>query len=588
VYRRYKANAKILLSYVSLRPFSALRERLSAGYSLADLKSDIMAGFIVSVIAIPLAMALAIASGVAPQYGLYTAVIAGFIVPLFGGSRFQVTGPTAAFVVILVPIVHKFGFAGLLVAGFMAGIILILMGVMRMGQLIQFIPYPVTTGFTAGIALVIATIQLKDFFGLEMAHMPEKYFDRVTALIHAAPTFSPVELGIGVLTLALLILWPKVNKRVPAPLVALTVATGVAIILQNVFPDITIATIGNHFSSSFNGITVPGIPQALPAFHLPWTFPGSGGTAFVLNWHTIESLIPSAFAIALLGAIESLLSAVVADGMGQTRHDPDAELIALGTGNLICPFFGAIPATGAIARTAANIRFGAKSPIAAMMHAIFILLSILLFAPAISHLPMASLAALLILVAYNMSELRHFKHILRVGPRSDGITLLLCFSLTVAFDMVIAVSVGIVLAALLFMRRMALVTTGRIVPESQRSHFTQALPKGVVLYEISGPLFFGAVENAIDEIEHIGDDVRVVIFLMQGVQAMDVSGLVAFESAVQEIIDNGQYAILTEVRPQPMHLIRKSNLGKNTEKIKFCKTIEDAVECANSLFPCTT
>lgn len=583
MYRRYKANAKILLSYVKLTPFSALREKISSGYSLKDLRADVIAGFIVSVIAIPLAMALAIASGVPPQYGLYTAIIAGFIVPLFGGSRFQVTGPTAAFVVILVPIVHKFGFAGLLVAGFMAGVILVLMGVMRMGQLIQFIPYPVTTGFTSGIALVIATIQLKDFFGLEIVHMPEKYFNRVAALIHAAPTVSPIEFGIGFLTLALLIFWPKINKKVPAPLVALTAAAVVAALLQKFFPDISIATIGNRFSSSLNGITVPGIPQALPALHLPWTFPGAGGTAFTLNWHTIESLIPSAFAIALLGAIESLLSAVVADGMSQTRHDPDAELVALGTGNIICPFFGAIPATGAIARTAANIRFGAKSPLAAMIHAVFILLSILLFAPAISHLPMASLAALLILVAYNMSELRHFKHILRVGPRSDGMTLLLCFSLTVVFDMVIAVSVGIVLAALLFMRRMALVTTGRIIPENQRIHFAQELPKGVLLYEITGPLFFGAVENAIDEIEHIGNDVRVVIFLLQGVQAMDVSGLVAFESAVQEIIDNGQYAILAGVRPQPMHLIRKSNLAGNTEKIKFCKTLEEAVENAASL-----
>lgn len=582
-YRRYKANAKIFLSYVKLSPFSALREKFRSGYTLADFRSDILAGSVVSVIAIPLAMALAIASGVAPQYGLYTAIIAGFIVPLFGGSQFQVTGPTAAFVVILAPIVSKFGFSGLLVAGFMAGVILILMGVMRMGQLIQFIPYPVTTGFTAGIALVIATIQLKDFFGLQIAHMPEKYFERIGALIHAAPTWSGVEFCIGALTLSLLILWPRINKKIPAPLVALTIAASAAAILQKFFPDISIATIGNRFSTPMDGVNVPGIPQALPAFGLPWTFMNSNGGHLTLNWHVIESLIPSAFAIALLGAIESLLSAVVADGMAQTRHDPDAELIALGTGNLICPFFGAIPATGAIARTAANIRFGARSPVAAMSHAAFILLSVLLFAPLISHLPMASLAALLMLVAYNMSELRHFKHILNVGPGSDALVLLLCFSLTVSFDMVIAVSVGIVLAALLFMRRMALVTTGRLVPESHRVHTFKKLPAGVLLYEISGPLFFGAVENAIDEIERIGNHFRALIFLMDGVHAMDVSGLVAFESAVQEITEKGQFAILTGVRPQPLNLIRKSNLSENNGKVKFCKTIEDAVECACAL-----
>ncbi len=571
----------ILLSYVKLRPFSALRDKFKEGYTLADLRADLLAGCVVALVAIPLAIALAIASGVPPQHGLYTAMVAGFVVPLFGGSRFQVTGPTAAFVVILAPVVHRFGMEGLLTAGLMAGALLVFMGAARMGRLIQYIPYPVTTGFTAGIALVIGTLQFKDFLGLRVENMPEKYLDRMAALFLAAPTWAPAEFGVGVLTLALLIFWPKITKKIPAPLAALTLTSGLAAFLQRVFPGLSISTIGSRFTGTVNGMVIRGIPQALPAFRLPWTAPG-GGTSVSLSWRTLEALLPSAFTIAMLGAIESLLSAVVADGMGRTRHDPDAELVALGTGNLLCPFFGAIPATGAVARTVANIRFGAKSPVAAMAHALFILLSVLLFAPLLSYIPMAAMAALLMLVAYNMSELRHFRYLLRVGPRSDAMVLLLCFGLTVAFDMVIGVSVGIVMAALLFMRRMALVTTGRPLPEDHHVPASLNLPKGVLIYEITGPLFFGAVDNAIDAIERIGNGVRVVIFLLDGVHAMDVTGLAAFESAVKEITDNGQTAILASVRPQPFGLIKKSSVLWNSPKVLLYRTLTEAAAAARS------
>ncbi len=574
----------ILLSYVKLRPFSALRDKFKEGYTLADLRADLLAGSVVGLVAIPLAMALAIASGVPPQHGLYTAAVAGFVVALFGGSRFQVTGPTAAFVVILAPVVHRFGLEGLLTAGLMAGALLVFMGAARMGRLIQYIPYPVTTGFTAGIALVIGTLQFKDFFGLRVENMPEKYFDRMAALLLAAPTWSPAEFGIGALALALLIFWPKITKKIPAPMAALTLTGALAAFLQRAFPGLSIATIGSRFTGTVNGAVGRGIPQALPAFRLPWLAPGGGASVF-LSWRTLEALLPSAFAIAMLGAIESLLSAVVADGMGRTRHDPDAELVALGTGNLLCPFFGAIPATGAVARTVANIRFGARSPVAAMAHALFILLSVLLFAPVLSYIPMAAMAALLMLVAYNMSELRHFRYLLRVGPRSDAMVLLMCFGLTVAFDMVIGVSVGIVMAALLFMRRMALVTMGRPLPEDHHVPASLNLPKGVLIYEITGPLFFGAVDNAIDAIERIGNGVRVVIFLLDGVHAMDATGLAAFESAVKEITDNGQTAILASVRPQPFGLIKKSPVLRNSPKVLLCRTLAEAALTAGAFLP---
>ena len=575
---RYKERPSNLFPFVRFRPFAALREKFREGYDLSDFRGDLLSGMVVAMVAIPLGMALAIASGVPPQHGLYTVIIGGGVVALLGGSRFQVTGPTAAFVVILAPIAQKFGVGGLLLAGLMAGVMLALMGMARMGRLIQFIPYPVTTGFTAGIAVVIGTLQLKDFFGLRPHEMPEKFPEKVVALFHARGTLSWIELAIGALTLLFLVFWPKINRRIPAPLVALTFAAVLAAFLKSKFPDLEVATIGNRFSYVLGGVSGHGIPPAPPQFSLPWNLPGPDGKPFALSLDLIQSLLPAAFAITMLGAIESLLSAVVADGMAQTKHDPDAELIALGAGNILCPFFGGIAATGAIARTATNIRFGAKSPLSAMIHALVTFVVVLLFARWVSYLPMAALAALLMLVAYNMAEIKHFFHILKAGPKSDVSVLLMCFSLTVVFDMVVGVSVGIVLAAFLFMQKMAAVTSSRVFGGGEHPHLKEPLPKETVLYEIAGPLFFGATENAVEAMSSITDHIRSVIFVLDAVPFMDVTGLVAFESAIQKLIARHRQIYLVGVKKQPSDILKKSDLFKEGSEIHFCKTLDEAVQ----------
>lgn len=580
---RYKEVGAVL-SYLKLRPFSALREVMQKGYSFADFRCDLMAGIVVGLVAIPLGMALAIASGVSPQAGLYTVIIAGVSIAVLGGSRFQVSGPTAAFVVILAPIVHKFGLSGLLIAGLMAGILLVLMGVGRMGQLIQFIPYPVTTGFTAGIGLVIATLQVKDFLGLQIAQMPDSYVEKVIILIRSFGSISYVEFALGLSTLSILLLWPKVTKKIPAPLIALSVVTVGSVVLKKMWPELSIATIGNRFSYELNGVVGHGVPQALPAFHFPWDMAGPDGQAVGLKFSTFQALLPAAFTIAMLGAIESLLSAVVADGMADTKHDPDTELVALGTGNIICPFFGGIAATGAIARTATNIRFGAKSPISAIIHAIFTLLVLLLFAPYVSYLPMAALAALLMLVAYNMAEIKHFLHILKVAPKSDMVVLLICFSLTVLFDMVVGVSVGIMLASLLFMRRMASVASAEIWTGSQHpfKHHGE-LPKEIMLYNIAGPLFFGAAEKTAGTIGDINEDIRTVIFTMGDVPVMDVTGMIAFESAVEKLVKQDCRVILAEVKSRPKAMLIKSDAFKDSKAVQFVDSIDEAIRIAKGL-----
>src|SRR5215213_4290952 len=415
--RRYQADSESGPFF--LRPATALRSALRHGYSRNDLRADLLAGIVVGVVALPLSMALAVASGVAPQYGLYTAIVAGMVIAALGGSMVQVSGPTAAFVVLLAPISAKFGLGGLVVASLMAGVILILMGIIRLGGLIQFVPYPVTTGFTTGIAVVIATLQLKDFLGLTVVRMPELYLERVAALARALPTVQWDDLAIGVFTLAILLLWPRITRKMPAPLIALSVAAGVAALLTWWMPGFEVATIRSRFHYEIGGQILSGIPQLPPLPVLPWNLPGPDGRPLGLSLELLRDLAPSAFAIAMLGAIESLLSAVVADGMTGGSHDPDAELMAQGTGNLIAPFFGGIAATGALARTATNIRSGARSPFAAIFHALFVLLAVLALAPVLGYLPMASLAALLLVVAWNMSEIKHFTHALRVAPKSD-------------------------------------------------------------------------------------------------------------------------------------------------------------------------
>ncbi len=556
-------------------PASALREALREGYSSADLKRDLLAGVVVGVVALPLAMALAIGVGVPPQYGLYTAIVAGLVVAVLGGSRTQVTGPTAAFIVILAPIYAKFGLAGLLVSGLLGGVLLVAMGLFRLGRLIQFIPHPVTTGFTAGIATVIATLQLKDLFGLRLRKDPEHYLERVIAMFEARHTASFPELTIGLLTLGLLLHLPRVTRRIPAPLVALPAAAVVAAALHYVVPGFEVATIASRFQTSIDGEVIAGIPQLPPLPLLPWDAAGPSGQAFELSFESFRALFSGAIAIAMLGAIESLLSAVVADGMARTKHDPDAELLSVGIGNIVTPFFGGIPATGAIARTATNIKAGARSPIAAVVHALTVLAAVLVLAPLLGHLPMASLAALLLLVAWNMSEAKHFVHTLRVAPKSDVAVLLTCFGLTVGFDMVIGVSVGMMLAAFLFMRRMAEVTNVQIA-DSSVAELTEPIPPGVVVYEISGPLFFGAAQKAMAALEIVAGQTQVVILQMQEVHAMDATGLVALESALEPLRAHKCLAILTGVRGQPLALLRKAGLDAR-EGVFICAELKEAV-----------
>jgi SulP family sulfate permease len=565
-----------------LKLFHAIRARWREGYTSADFRADALAGIVVGMVAIPLGMALAIASGARPEHGLYTVIVGGALVALLGGSRCQVTGPTAAFVVILFPIVQTHGLAGLLVAGAMAGLMLILAGLLGFGKLIQFIPYPVTTGFTAGIAVVIATLQLKDFFGLHVGPMGETYFQKLGALIHAAPTASGAETLIGVLTLAILLLWPKVNRKIPAPLIALSVATFTALFLHKIFPSFEVATIGSRFSFEVNGVLGHGIPQRPPVFAWPWSYPGAHGAPFHMSLEVLQSLLPSAFAIAMLGAIESLLSAVVADGLAHTRHDPDCEITALGFGNLICPFLGGIPATGAIARTATNIRYGARSPLAAVVHAVFTLLVVLLFAPYVAYLPMASLAALLILVAYNMSEIKHAIHVIKVAPVSDASVLMACFSLTVVFDMVVGVTTGVVLAALLFLKRMSTLVSGRELKKMETAQ-ARSLPDGLVLYEIDGPLFFGAAERAMDALAAITTRIEVVVFILDHVPVMDVTGLVALESAVNKHRSHGRISILAGVQTQPNELIARSSDLKASKLVHYAQTTDSAIELGRGL-----
>lgn len=573
------------------RLFVALRDRLKFHYSPQDFYADILSGLVVALVALPLGMALAIASGVAPQHGLYTVIIAGFVVAALGGSRLQVTGPTAAFVVILAPVVTKFGIAGLLVSGFFAGALLCVMGLCRLGKWIAFIPHPVTTGFTAGIALVIATIQIKDFFGLQFEHSPETFFERLSAIGSSWGGLSLIECALGFFTLSILILWPKkwvgrftfgINQKIPAPLIALSLASLTAYFLTKAFQEVSIATIHSKFSFFRDGILMHGIPQSLPSFEWPWRLSGENGEGFLLNFKTIRELLPSAFAIAMLGAIESLLSAVVADGMAETQHDPDAELLALGIGNMICPFFGGIPATGAIARTATNIRFGAKSPISAMAHSIFVLLAILLFAPWVGYLPMTALAALLLLVAYNMVDLNHFTQILKVAPKSDVAVLLICFALTVVFDMVIGVTAGIVLASLLFMARMSEMTASYRVAPQHHPKIREGLPKQILLYEIAGPLFFGAAQRAISALSDISDEVRIVIFDLREVPILDVSGLVALETCFKALRQKNKRAILCGMQKQPASVILRTQLLLDTERTFLAQTLEEAVSRAKA------
>jgi SulP family sulfate permease len=517
---------------------TAFRAVLARGYTTDDLRADAVAGVTLGLVALPLSMALAIAAGAPPEHGLFTAIVAGIVVAVTGGTMHSVSGPTAAFVVLLAPVTTRFGVQGLMVATGLAGLILAAMGLLRLGRLIQFVPHPVTTGFTAGIAVVIAVIQLGDFLGVGRIE-GDGIWEMLLGLGESIGQSRWSDMTIGVVTLAILVGLPRLTHRIPAPLVALVVAIMTGLLLTQAGHEV--ATINSQFG---------GIPAAPPSPGLPWS--GSN-----LSWADVSQLLPTAFAIALLGAIESLLCAVVADGMAGGRHDPDAELIGLGLGNIVAPFFGGFAATGAIARTATGIRAGGRTPVAVVVHSVFLLAAILLLAPALGYVPMAGMAGLLLVVAWNMSDTRHFVRTMRIAPRSDVVVLLVCFALTVAYDMVVAVVVGVVLAALLFMRRMVEISGAELIGGAE-GHTVAGLPPGVVFYDVAGPLFFGAAQKALEALMVVGGGVHTVIMDLEDVPAIDATGLVALETTIAQLNSQGIKVVLSGVRPQPGRALAKA------------------------------
>lgn len=553
---------------------TAMRDAFASGYDRQKLIADILSGITLGVIAIPLAMALAIAVGVAPQQGLYTSIIAGIIIPLFGGSRFNISGPTAAFVVILLPITSKYGLGGLLMATCMAGIILVCMGMARLGRLIEYIPYPVTTGFTAGIAVVIATLQIKDFFGLNITQSPEHFIERVALILSALPTVRWEDTLIASITLATLLLWPKFNKRIPGHLVALLVGTLLALLLRKLIPGFSVATLGSRFHYDFHGVIGNGIPPFAPEFALPWLLPDAHEHAVGFSLNLARELMPSAFAIALLGAIESLLCAVVADGIAGTKHNPNAELIGQGLGNIIVPFFGGIPATAAIARTAANVRAGAVSPISAIIHGLVVFLAVVSLAHYMSAIPMASLAALLVIVAWNMSDAKHFIHVSKSAPRSDVAVLLTCFGLTVIFDMVLAVGVGMTLAATLFIRRMTELTGTALLSNQEHDHLRD-LPSDVAVYDVNGPLFFAAAEQAINVVTRYNKNIRFMVLDMSDVPLLDITAIVLLEHVLKKLSAQQVTVIICGLNRRLVHKLHRAGI-EETRHLRFASDFQAA------------
>lgn len=547
---------KKLTSFDAL-PFRALIDACwKEKYSLSRFTRDLIAGITVGIIAIPLAMALAIGSGVAPQYGLYTSAVAGIVIALTGGSRFSVSGPTAAFVVILYPVSQQFGLAGLLVATLMSGVFLILFGLARFGRLIEYIPLSVTLGFTSGIGITIGTMQIKDFLGLHLTQVPEHYLQKVGALAGALPTLNPGDAAIGVVTLGTLIFWPRLGIRLPGHLPALLAGCAVMVVVN--LAGGHVATIGSQFHYVLaDGTRGNGIPQLLPQLVLPWDM---SGLDFTLSWASLRALLPAAFSMAMLGAIESLLCAVVLDGMTGTRHKANGELIGQGLGNLVAPFFGGITATAAIARSAANVRAGATSPVSSVIHALLVILALLILAPLLSWLPLSAMAALLLMVAWNMSEAHKVVNLLRTGPQDDIIVMLLCMSLTVLFDMVIAISVGIVLASLLFMRRIARMT--RLAPVNVE------VPEDVLVLRVIGPLFFAAADSLFTDLATRCVGKRIVVLKCDAVPVLDAGGLDAFKRFVERLPEGCELRV-SNLEFQPLRTMARAGIKPIEGRLSF-------------------
>ena len=522
-------------------------------YSREKLVKDVISGMIVAIIALPLSIALALASGVSPEQGLYTAIVAGFLISALGGSKVQIAGPTAAFATIVAGIVLRSGMAGLATATILAGILLILMGVLRMGSMIKFIPYTITTGFTAGIAVTIVIGQLKDFFGLTFQNAPVETVEKVEEVLRTFHTVNVTAVAVGVLALAILILWPRLAQKVPASLVAVVVTAGAVKLLK-----LPVATIGDLYT----------ISGALPSFQVP-----------DFSYATVAAVLPDAFTIAVLAAIESLLSAVVADEMIGARHNSNMELVAQGVGNAASALFGGIPATGAIARTAANVKNGGNSPVAGMVHAVGLLLVLVLIIPYAALIPMPCIAAILFQVAYNMSGWRTVVQMVKHAPKSDVAVLVLTFVLTVAFDLVVAIAVGLSLACLLFMKRMADVAEIKewtyVEDGADGQGRMMRVPDHVMVYEIVGPMFFGAA----DKIPHMPRETgrRVLILRMRAVPAMDITALNGLLRLYTECQDKEIQVVFSHVNEQPMSVFKKSGMFDLVGAENFQPNIDAAI-----------
>ncbi len=553
----------------------ALRQScIDEPYSVARFGRDLIAGITVGIIAIPLAMALAIASGVPPQHGLYTAIIAGIVIAVTGGSRFSISGPTAAFVVILYPVAQQFGVGGLLMATLISGFFLVAMGMARLGRLIEYIPPSVTLGFTGGIAIVIATLQIKDFFGLHVPEMPETYVGKVQALAHALPSWQWGDTLVGVATLAVLLLWPRLRLPVPGHLPAVLVGVGLGVGLHALGVDV--ATIGSKFSYTLaDGTQGMGIPPIAPTLVMPWALPGPDGAPVVWDLAAIERLLPAAFSMAMLGAIESPLCAVVLDGMTGRKHSSNGELVGQGLGNILAPFFGGITATAAIARSAANVRAGATSPISGIVHALVVLAAILVLAPWLSWLPLSAMAALLLLVAWNMSEAHKVVDLVRRAPRSDVLVLLVCLSLTVIFDMVIAITFGVILASLLFMREIAKMT--RLHNLAEHGRYASEVPAQTLLYKINGPLFFAAAERVFEELLAQVGEHKALILQMEAVSILDAGGLSAFQQFAKRMAKSGVQLKVAELQFQPLKTLARAKVRPVPGELEFYGSLEEAI-----------
>lgn len=537
-------------------------------YSGSKLANDLVAGVIVAIIALPLSIALAIASGVSPEQGLYTAVIAGFVIAFLGGSSVNISGPTAAFATIVAGIVATHGLSGLTIATCLAGIILILMGICRLGGLIKYIPMTITTGFTAGIAVTIIIGQIKDFLGLTFApgtHAIETG-EKVEAIVRSIGTVNLHALIVGAVGMAILILWPmlakarlgvfsKICSKIPPSIIAVIVG----ILLVQLTP-LKVNTIGSLYPELSSGFPTPSIPK--------------------FDFATVKAVLPSAFTIAILAAIESLLSCVVSDGMCGDKHNSNTELIAQGAGNICSGIFGGIPATGAIARTAANVKNGGRSPVAGIVHAVVLLLFLLVLMPVAKMIPMPIIAAILFMVAYNMSEWRHFVSICRFSPKSDILVLVVTFVLTVVFDLVVAIAVGLILACVLFMKRMSDVTSVRRwhgAPDNADDH-EKTVPPHVVVYEINGPMFFADADKFLDF--HLEEDTMVVIIRMSKVPSIDATAMKNLRILRAACQAHGVRLIFSHVNDQPMTVMQKSGFYKKVGAENFALNIDEALEMA--------